>query len=39
MGYIALNSAIPWLNERASELEHEDYVRMLKKVRFSGMNR
>ncbi|KIK36933.1 hypothetical protein CY34DRAFT_48676, partial [Suillus luteus UH-Slu-Lm8-n1] len=33
MGYISLSSAIPWLNERASELDNEDYLHMLKKLR------
>ncbi|KAG1830310.1 hypothetical protein EV424DRAFT_1315590 [Suillus variegatus] len=32
-GYVTLSNAIPWLHERASELEHEDYMQMLKKLR------
>ncbi|KAG1790438.1 uncharacterized protein HD556DRAFT_1242329 [Suillus plorans] len=33
MGYIALNNALPWFHERATELEHDEYVHMLKKLR------
>ncbi|KAG1776443.1 hypothetical protein EV702DRAFT_1046059 [Suillus placidus] len=32
-GYATLSNNILWLNERASELEHDDYVQMLKKLR------
>ncbi|KAG1717802.1 hypothetical protein EDD22DRAFT_964401 [Suillus occidentalis] len=33
MGYIALSNCISWLNDSASDLEHEDYLQMLKKLR------
>lgn len=35
ISYIALNHALPWFHPKASDMEHEDYTLMLKKVRFS----
>jgi hypothetical protein len=32
MGYIILNNTLPWLNEKASDMEYEEYTQMLKKV-------
>ncbi|KAG1762427.1 hypothetical protein EDD22DRAFT_847107 [Suillus occidentalis] len=32
-GYIALNNALPWFHQKASDMEHDDYINMLKKLR------
>ncbi|KAG1851568.1 hypothetical protein C8R48DRAFT_777881 [Suillus tomentosus] len=32
-GYIALNNALSWFHPRASELEYDEYLQMLKKLR------
>ncbi|KAG2339314.1 hypothetical protein BDR05DRAFT_951234 [Suillus weaverae] len=32
-GFIALNIALPWFQSRASDLEYDDYLQMLKKLR------
>ncbi|KAG1796518.1 hypothetical protein EV424DRAFT_1333896 [Suillus variegatus] len=32
-GYVTLGNVVPWLHERTSELEYEEYVQMLKKLR------
>ncbi|KAG1760283.1 hypothetical protein EDD22DRAFT_781361 [Suillus occidentalis] len=32
-GYIALNHALPWFHPRATDLEYDDYLQMLKKIR------
>lgn len=32
-GYITLQHALPWFHSRASELEHNEYCHMLKKLR------
>ncbi|KIK37002.1 hypothetical protein CY34DRAFT_93495 [Suillus luteus UH-Slu-Lm8-n1] len=31
--YIALNNALPWFHRRATDLEYEEYIHMLKKIR------
>ncbi|KAG2755368.1 hypothetical protein P692DRAFT_20717610 [Suillus brevipes Sb2] len=33
VGYIALNNALPWFHSRASDLEYDEYLQMLKKLR------
>ncbi|KAG2745604.1 hypothetical protein P692DRAFT_201719865, partial [Suillus brevipes Sb2] len=33
MGYVILNNTLPWLNEKASDMEYEEYTQMLKKLR------
>ncbi|KAG1876098.1 hypothetical protein C8R48DRAFT_669300 [Suillus tomentosus] len=33
MGYIALNNALPWFHQKATEMEYDDYMHMLKKLR------
>ncbi|KAG2049200.1 hypothetical protein BDR06DRAFT_894125 [Suillus hirtellus] len=33
IGYIALNHALPWFHPKASDMEYEDYMLMLKKLR------
>lgn len=33
IGYIALNNALPWFHQRATEMEYDDYMDMLKKLR------
>jgi hypothetical protein len=37
-GYIVLNNVLPWFHQKASNMEHDDYTHMLKKVRFAGVN-
>lgn len=37
-GYIALNNALPWFHQKASDMEHDDYINMLKKVSFASIN-
>jgi hypothetical protein len=37
-GYIALNNALPWFHQKASDMEHNDYINMLKKVSFASIN-
>jgi hypothetical protein len=32
VGYITLNQALPWFHSKATNMEHEDYTYMLKKV-------
>ncbi|KAG2744726.1 hypothetical protein P692DRAFT_20784151 [Suillus brevipes Sb2] len=32
-GYIALNNALPWFHQRATECEYEEYMHMLKMLR------
>ncbi|KAG2746115.1 hypothetical protein P692DRAFT_20876302 [Suillus brevipes Sb2] len=33
LGYIALNGVIPWFVSKSADMEHGEYVRMLKKLR------
>lgn len=33
MGYVVLNNVIPWFHAKASDMEHDDYTHMLKKLR------
>ncbi|KAG1736265.1 hypothetical protein EDD22DRAFT_787551 [Suillus occidentalis] len=33
VGYITLNQALPWFHSKATNMEHEDYTYMLKKLR------
>jgi hypothetical protein len=37
-GYIALNNTLTWFHQRASEMEYDEYLQMLKKVWFSCIN-
>ncbi|KAG2103973.1 hypothetical protein BD769DRAFT_1361418 [Suillus cothurnatus] len=32
-GYIVLNNVLPWFHQKASDMEHDDYTHMLKKLR------
>ncbi|KAG1723737.1 hypothetical protein EDD22DRAFT_961925 [Suillus occidentalis] len=32
-GYIVLNNVLPWFHQKASNMEHDDYTHMLKKLR------
>ncbi|KAG1777463.1 hypothetical protein EV702DRAFT_1197066 [Suillus placidus] len=32
-GYVALNGTLPWFQQRASEIEYDEYAQMLKKLR------
>jgi hypothetical protein len=37
-GYIILNNVLPWFHGKASDMEYEDYMHLLKKVRSASIN-
>lgn len=37
-GYILLNNVLPWFHSKASDMEYDDYMHMLKKVSFASVN-
>jgi hypothetical protein len=38
MGYVTLNTVLPWLHQQVSKSEYEDYLQLLKKVCFNRVH-